>query len=320
MDNLVSSPLNNLTYIDVSFGPKPGNDIGLAVTENGQPYISVNAGGVWYLTPDATPTSGTYDLLLYFNGFTTLADNSFAILKRANSSNSAADWVSPAGSILPANNQPGRILSSGYARRNNLNSFSQFGIGQLSGALPVTLVDFDAKRLTRQKVQVNWQTVFEQNNLGFDVERRLDGESAFTTIGFAPTKALNGNSSSQIDYSFADANGYSGISYYRLKQIDRDTRYTYTHIKAVKGMGETQVSVLLYPNPNYGQFSVRLDGVNKAYDAIITDMGGKVIRQLRLTNSNNISINGLSAGTYLIRIPDVFGPGESFTEKVLVVK
>jgi len=320
LDNLIASPLNNLTYVDASFGPKPGNDIGLAVTENGQPYISVNTGGVWYLTPDAAPTSGTYDLLLYFNGFTALADNSFAILKRPNSSSSAADWQSPAGSVLPANNQPGRILSAGYARRNNINSFSQFGIGQLSGALPVTLVDFDAKRLTRQKVQVNWQTVFEQNNLGFDVERRLDGESVFTTIGFAPTKALNGNSTSQIDYSYTDANGYSGISYYRLKQIDRDTRYTYTHIKAVKGMGETQVSVLLFPNPNYGQFSIRLDGVNRSFDAYITDMSGKVVKQIRLTNNNSINISGLTSGTYLIKIPDVFGAGESFTEKVLVIK
>ncbi len=320
LDNLISSPLNNLTYIDASFGPKPGNDIGLAVTENGQPYISVNPGGVWYLTPDAVPTSGTYDLLLYFNGFTGLTDNSFGILSRPNASSSAAEWQSPAGSLLPANNQPGRILSSGYARRNSMSSFSQFGIGQLSGALPVTLVDFDAKRLTRQRVQVNWQTVFEQNNLGFDVERRLDGESVFTTIGFAPTKALNGNSTSQIDYSYTDANGYSGISYYRLKQIDRDTRYTYTHIKAVKGMGETQVSVLLYPNPNYGQFSIRLDGVNRAFDAFITDMSGKVVKQLRLTNNNSINISGLTSGTYLIKIPDVFGAGESFTEKVLVIK
>lgn len=320
MDNLMASPLNNLTYIDASFGPKPGNDIGLAVSENGQPYISVNNGGVWYLTPDALPAAGTYDLLVYFNGFTGLSDNTFAILKRPDASAAAADWISPAGSTLPVNGQPGRIVSSGYARRNSINSFSQFGIGQLSGPLPVTLLDFDAKRLTRQKVQVNWQTVFEQNNLGFDVERRLDGETVFTTIGFAPTKALNGNSNSRIDYNYTDANGYSGISYYRLKQVDRDSRYTYTHIKAVKGLGDTQVSVLLFPNPNYGQFSIRLDGVNRAYDAIITDMSGKVVKQLRLSNNNNISINGLTAGTYLINIPDVFGTGESFTEKVLVIK
>jgi len=320
LDNLTASPLNNLNYIDASFGPKPGNDIGLVATENGQPYISVNNSGVWYLVPDVQPTAGTYDALFYFNGFTGLADNSFAIVKRPALSSSAAEWVSPAGSVLPANNQPGRILSPGYARRNSVSNFSQFGIGTFSGALPVTLLNFDAKRLTNVKVLVKWQTLTEQNNLGFDVERRLDGEPSFVRIGFTPTLALNGNSNSTIDYNFTDANGFGGISYYRLKQVDMDTRFVYTHIKAVKGLGETQVSVLLYPNPNYGQFTIRLDGVNRSFDAVITDMGGKVVKQLRLANSNNINVSGLSAGTYIIRIPDVFGPGESFQEKVMVIK
>ena len=220
---------------------------------------------------------------------------------------------------FPANNQPGRIVSSGYSRRNTINNFSQFGIGMLSGPLPVTLMSFDAKRITKIKVLVNWQTLTEVNNHGFDVERRLDGEPVFNKIGFAATKALGGNSTDKIDYEYTDANGYSGISYYRLKQIDRCSS-AYTFIKAVKGMGETQVSVLLYPNPNNGQFAIRLDGVNKSFNAVITDMSGKTIKQLSLTNNNNINISGLSAGTYIIHIPNVFGEGESFTEKVVVIK
>jgi Secretion system C-terminal sorting domain len=320
LTNLTASPLNNLNYIDASFGAKPGNDVGLIATENGSPYVAVNNGGVWYLTPDAVPSAGAYDALLYFNGFAGLSDNSFGILKRPTSSVLAVDWIKPAGSVLPANNQPGRTVAAGYARRNNITSFSQFGIGLLSGVLPVTLMNFDAKRLNKVKVLVNWQTVTEQNNFGFDVERRLDGDPVFVKIGFAPTKALDGNSTTTLDYNFTDANGYSGVSYYRLKQIDKDFRGTYTLIKAVRGMGDTQVSVLLYPNPNYGQFTIRLDGVTKTYDATITDMGGKLVKQLKLGNNNNVNITGLSAGTYIIRIPDVFGEGESFTEKVMIVK
>lgn len=320
LDNLTAIPLNNLTYIDASFGPKPGNDVGLIATENGQPYISVNSGGVWYLTPDVSPSAGKYDALLYFNGFTGLVDNSFAILKRPDASSNAAEWVSPPGSTLPANNQPGMILSSGFARRNNINSFSQFGIGQFATALPVTLLNFDARRLTKVKVEVKWQTQTEINNLGFDVERRLDGEPAFAKIGFAPSKAPDGNSTITLDYNFTDANGYAGVSYYRLRQVDKDGRFTYTHIKAVKGMGETQVSVLLYPNPNYGQFTIRLDGAKGSFDARIMDESGKLVKQLKLVNSNNVSISGLSAGTYIIHISDVFGQGESFTEKVMVIR
>jgi hypothetical protein len=320
MENLTATSLTNLNYIDASFGPKPGNDVGLIASENGQYYISVNNGGVWYLTPDAVPSAGKYDLLLYFNGFSGLSDNMFTILRRPDASSAAVDWVVPAATNVPSSNLPGRTVSSGFARRNNIGTFSQFGLGQLSSPLPVTLMDFDARRLSKLKVQVNWQTLFEQNNHGFEVERRLDGESVFTTIGFVLSKAENGNSNRQIDYTFTDANGYAGISYYRLKQVDKDARFTYTHIKAVKGMGETQVSVMLFPNPNKGQFTIRLDGVNRSFDGVIMDVNGKIVKQVRLSNNNNIDISGLTAGTYLISIPDVFGPGESFTEKVLVIK
>jgi len=320
MDNLMTNPLTGISYLDASFGPKPGNDVGLVAAENGQGYISVNSGGVWYLTPNVTPGSGTYDLLLYFNGFTGLTNNTFGVLRRPNASSNAADWSVPNGSSLPANNQPGRLVSSGFARRNAIGGFSQFGIGTLSAPLPVTLLSFDARRLNKLNVVVNWETITEINNKGFEVERRLEGETAFVRIGFTATKAIAGNSNSRIDYSYTDANGFAGVSYYRLKQVDIDNRFTYTHIKAVKGMGETQVSVMLYPNPNYGQFTIRLDGVNRSYDAVITDMGGKTVRQLRLTNNNSVNITGLSAGTYLIRIPDVFGEGQAFSEKVLVVK
>src|SRR5690242_1891388 len=67
--------LSGTTYVTASFGSKPGTDAGLNVTENGSVYTAVNSGGVWYLTPDAQPSSGNYALQLYFNGFSGLIDN-----------------------------------------------------------------------------------------------------------------------------------------------------------------------------------------------------------------------------------------------------
>ena len=78
-----------------------------------KPYTSVNGAGVWHITPDAEPTGGQYDLLLYLNGFTGLADNEFALLERPDLSSNAADWVVPSGSSLPAEGTAGRPVSSG---------------------------------------------------------------------------------------------------------------------------------------------------------------------------------------------------------------
>lgn len=320
LDNLSARPMTNIRYIDAGFGPKTGSDVGLVAAEDGQGYVSVNNGGVWYLSGDSKPVGGTYDLQLYFNGFAGLSDNSFGILGRTDASSRAADWTVPAGSRLPDQDQPGRTLSAGFARRNQLSSFNEYGIGVLSGQPTMTQLVFDAQRLGKTNVEIKWETIAESNSRGFEVERRLDGEKTFSTVGFTASKAIPGKQEAAIGYSFIDANGFSGVSYYRLKQVNDDNRSIYTHIKAVKGLGPAQVSVMLYPNPNYGQFTVRLDGVDRAYDAQITDMGGKTIRQLRLSNNNAVHITGLSAGTYMIRIPDVFGQGEAFTEKVMVVK
>jgi hypothetical protein len=320
LDDLSSTPLTGVSYIDAAFGAKPGSDAGLAVSENGTSYVSVNSGGVWYLISDATPASGQYDLKLFFTAFTGLQNNRFAILLRPAASSNAADWAVPPASTLNANGGAGRMAADGYARRNNIANFGQLGIGELSAALPVTLLGFDAVRLNNLKVQLHWETQTEQNNKGFEIERRLDNEPVFSPTGFVLSKTVDGNSAIPLKYDLVDANGYGGISYYRLKQLDRDGRSFYSLIKAVRGTGQTSVSVLLWPNPAKGQFSIRMDGANGTKDAFITEVSGKPIRTLRIANRQQVNIHGLAAGTYILKVKDAFGEGEHFTEKVLVVK
>lgn len=228
LNNLTAAPLNNIIYIDAFFGPKAGTDAGLMVTEQGSVYIGVHDGGVWHLIPDAAPTGGRYQLKLYTNGFTGLENNQFTILRRSEGASSGADWGVPAGSTVNANGGAGRMAADGYALRNNLGSFSEFGIGLLAAALPVTLTHFMVRRTATHTVQVNWQTQTEQNNQGFEVECRTEPESQFTLKGFVRSKAANGNSTLPLDYVFTDANAYTGISYYRLKQLDLDGRAHYS--------------------------------------------------------------------------------------------
>jgi len=320
VDNLIAAPLTGITYLDASFGPKPGTDAGLIVSENGTPYTSVNNGGVWYLTPDASPGSGKYDLLLYFNGFTGLSNNAFGILQRPVASGNAAAWIVPAINSLPPNGSPGRLVTDGYARRINISSFGQFGIGMASAALPVTLIDFSATRFSKTIVKLDWQTQTEQNNKGFEIERRLEPELIFSGIGFTASHAINGNSATVLNYLYSDLNSYAGTSYYRLKQIDLDNRSIYTAIKAVNGSSTSSVTVMLWPNPNHGQFTIKVDNTTKSFKAFITDINGRVVQQQILSGSTAINIDHLSAGTYFISIPNVFGDGASFKEKVLVIK
>jgi Secretion system C-terminal sorting domain len=319
LDNLEASPLTDVSFVDVTFGPKPGSDAGLMVSEDAG-YVSVNNQGVWFINPDVSPATGKYDLLLYLNGFIGLSDNRFGILQRPLNSSNAANWQGPAGSIVPAADGPGRTVAGGFAQRNNIGTFGQVGIGVSTAPLPVTLVNFTALRTNKVTVQLDWQTASEQNNKGFEVERRYQDEIVFRTQGFVPSKAPSGNSSNLLTYIFTDPNNYTGISYYRIKQTDLDNHSTYTLIKAVKGTGDNAVTVLLWPNPNKGQFSIRVSGNNQSLQAFIINMNGSIVQRISIQQNNEVTVNGLVAGAYIIRIPNAFGNGEAFSEKVLVLK
>jgi hypothetical protein len=88
----------------------------------------------------------------------------------------------------------------------------------------------------------------------------------------------------------------------------------------VKGTGDQAVTVLIWPNPNRGQFSIRVGGNAQPVQAFIADMNGRIVQRMTIRQNEDVTINGLSAGTYIIRIPDAFGRGEAFSEKVMVVK
>jgi len=320
MVNLNAQPLTNITYIDAFFAPKVGSDAGLAVSEQGVVYTSIHDGGIWHLVPDAEPTGGKYDLKLYINGFAGLIDNRFTILRRPEGSADASQWRVPPSSVVNADDGEGRLVAHGYARRNNIGTFSEFGIGVLSAPLPVTLTRFDAKRATRAMVVVTWETQTEQNNKGFYIERRLDNETAFDSKGFVASLAPDGNSSLPLNYSYNDANSHSGISYYRLRQIDLDNRAHYSLIKAVDGSGAGTISVLIWPNPSQGQFSIKMEGINESKQAIITDMTGKTVQRLVISGTQQVNVHGLSAGTYILTIPNAFGKAGHFNEKIVVVR
>jgi hypothetical protein len=333
MTSLTADPLNALSYVDASFRPKPGNDNSLYVQETGllymgvtgQYYTTVNNGGVWYLTPDVNPSAGKYDLLLYFNGFTGLTDNAFGILRRPNASSNANEWIIPisAGttpSRLDVNNTPGRIVSPGFARRNLIGGFSQFGIGTFSAPLEYYTIDLWAERKSRKTVDVTWETKQEFNAKGFWIERRLDHESNYSDRGFVATNAINGNSEQSLRYLYQDQNDFAGISYYRIRQLFKNNQSLYTSIRAVKGIGEASVAVSVYPNPNLGQFVIRLTGTDATYECILHDMNGRAVRRMNTTSQSQVYVNDLPAGTYFLQVMDVFGKGQSFKEKIVVTR
>lgn len=317
MDNVNVNPLNNVGYIDASFAPKPGSDSGLNVSEGSARYTSVSNGGVWFLNPNVQPTSGNFDLVLFFNGFIDLTDNGFAELQRPIASSNAADWSVPVGSSLPPVGDPGRTLASGFARRNGISTLSQFGIGLFN--LKTFPIDFSVKRISEENVQLSFDQIADQENNQFIVERRLDNEPFFSSVGLVTLRGSDPVSGTGADIYFIDPNKYPGTSYYRLRRVHRSDHETEGIVKSVSGFSGPNLSVSLYPNPNNGQFNLRVAGNERMYKVLVTDESGKFVRELDVVSNAKVIVSGLSSGTYIVQVP-ARGNEKAFTQKVVVVQ
>jgi hypothetical protein len=156
--------------------------------------------------------------------------------------------------------------------------------------------------------QLQWSTASESNNSGFEIQRSTDGTD-FRSLSFVPSKSDNGNSAVTLHYSFDDVKPFNAGSYYRLKQMDKDGRFSFSNIIAIKGQAITSLTISnLYPNPVKDNFNVVL-GSNKpgTVSVMIKDAAGKnvMLRNVSIKEGDNIiplQAAALQPGMYILRI------------------
>jgi len=178
---------------------------------------------------------------------------------------------------------------------------------QLSGtALPVTFAEFTGRKEGNLNL-LSWKTVTESNNKGFELQRSADGKT-FSTIAHIASKAENGNSTSAINYAYTDARPLSGNNYYRLKQVDKDGRYSYSDIVVLKAKASDFRISSIYPNPAVAELNLVITStaVERA-TIVITDLSGKAVSQIstQLVSGDNmqqVNVRSLSTGTYMIKV------------------
>jgi hypothetical protein len=179
--------------------------------------------------------------------------------------------------------------------------FDDFSNGGNSNApLPVRLSSFSASR-SNSNVNVNWTTASESNNSGFELQRRLSNQSDFQTITFVGSKAINGNSSSAISYSYTDLNISAGVSFYRIKQINLDGTAKYTEIRQVDG-SKIKAKTLVYPNPSATGMTNVIFTTNDSRNIQVIDMAGQVVKSWNNYMGQELKIVSLKPGIYSVTI------------------
>jgi hypothetical protein len=181
---------------------------------------------------------------------------------------------------------------------------------------PAVFILFNAYRLNESFAQLDWGVSRELNNDHFEIERRLENETDFTTVGQVPSMAPNGNTNLRLDYKYADANGYDDWSYYRIKAVSKNGRVSYSEIKAVPPF----LRVDVWPNPSYGQFEVRVRGQQTDLLMQIVNGMGQLVEQYNIQGETTIKVNHLAKGTYLLVFYDKASRRLVRTFKVVVIE
>jgi hypothetical protein len=121
--------------------------------------------------------------------------------------------------------------------------------------VPIQLSSFSGTRRTERSVLLEWTTLTETNNYGFEVQRKSNGEAEYQTLPncFIPG---HGTTLEPHYYSFTDTTAPTAMLWYRLKQIDLDGAVHYTEgvrvdaLTSVRGITPSEFSVFQnYPNP-----------------------------------------------------------------------
>ena len=115
--------------------------------------------------------------------------------------------------------------------------------------LPVELTTFTAS-MSNGKILLEWETASEVNNYGFSIERKTikpAHDTAWQAAGF-----VHGNDYSNAHhyYTFTETpSGNSNTIAYRLKQIDNDGNFKYSHTVTVNAVSGTFAIQQNFPNP-----------------------------------------------------------------------
>jgi len=132
---------------------------------------------------------------------------------------------------------------------SGLTDFCDIGLAG-NDALPVELASF-VSSVSGNIVRLEWTTLSETNNSGFDIERsKVIGQTSdgWNKVGFVKG---NGNVSVNSNYQFTDRDIPDGTYSYRLKQIDFNGNFEYFNLRNEVKIGVPGKFSLSqnYPNP-----------------------------------------------------------------------
>jgi hypothetical protein len=189
--------------------------------------------------------------------------------------------------------------------------------------LPVELARLTAD-VSRSAVRLEWQTASEQNNAGFEVQRKE--ESGWNQMGFVESKADGGTTTEAQSYRFTAEDLPIGTHQFRLKQVDLDgSSQVHGPISVDVQMQEAIRLTAPAPNPvsSTATLSFAVKEEAQAIVAVYDLLGRKAATLFEGTPTPGestplrLDASTLPSGAYLLRLR---AAGRTETQRVTVLR
>ncbi|MEP6846546.1 MAG: T9SS type A sorting domain-containing protein, partial [Panacibacter sp.] len=200
-------------------------------------------------------------------------------------------------------------LGQFFSNTNDLASSSSVYSTITNGTLPVTWGEFTAIKQGNTAL-LKWQTLQEYNTAHFTIERSIDGEhfQQLATVGAA------GNSSVSKTYQFIDQLPLNGKGYYRITQVDKDGKFTYSPVRSLEFLLKHVVTIT--PNPAKDKIAITVSGNDKALKIYIMDAGGKTVSIFNMQGQYlQLNLPNIAPGVYYVRVT---GEGVRHIQKLVI--
>ena len=204
------------------------------------------------------------------------------------------------------------------------SSFSELVFASDTNELPVELASFEGTA-TDGGVRLTWQTASEQNNAGFEVQRKA-GPSGWNRVGYVESKADGGTTTEAKSYQFVVGDLPVGTHQFRLRQVDLDgSPQVHGPIEVDVQMQEALRLTVPAPSPVSSTATLSFAVKEEAEASVaVYDMLGRKVQTLfdgRPTPGEStrlqLDASGLPSGPYIIRLR---ADGQTRTQRMMVVR
>jgi hypothetical protein len=260
----------------------------------------------YLITPTHNSGTGQYEVTLYYT----------AAEKAGYEAGTGKTWTNTSMIRTPlavnatnsSNTNPWNVKVQPVVTRNSFGSdysvtgaftgnFGGFTLGDPAAVLPLQWISFTGRITNDLNAELLWSTANESNTSHYDIEESANGIE-FRRIG--STKAVGTGSN---DYKYLHVKPAAGNHYYRIRQFDKDGRFSYSATVLLNI--DSKYEIVAYPIPATDILTLKFGrGVqNPVIEILSADM--KLLKREIISGlvfDNEINVADLSAGVYIARL------------------